>query len=389
MNRRILLTRKQAWRRQDCTYQDGGRFCYTGSPKPSDEDKEVTETIDNAIKNSNKNNTVGLYTALFPLQYGALFKYICDFIIGSSAEKIIVQPALSKRKVGFNCAVKVVLIPSRLEFIQAGIAQDVWYNDEIDYSGMHAMTRSPFPLPNDVPSSCSPATAFKRTACRELRGIMSEKNIFCHKEAMRILYQPTAADLDYPTPLPQASVAKKSGLAPSIHVPASDVVTSTDEATGVEVEQERPVDGDSLTSESGTSNPPATGNVGYDLDEAQCAGIPATSSRCCRREAAPRPLPPLSMPPPPPSLSLPIDEAPTAVTTATPTTVRSSFHVVRPPECEPSSPVSVTKHLSPQPTCRKTLYKVGAAGSAGTASGNSSPRREVGTTMPRPTTPRL
>lgn len=372
------MTRKQAWRRQDRTNKDGGgrssfpdlQKLYTNDSGKDSNNDDANNVAD--IKNNKSNK--GAYNSIFPLQYGALLKYVCDFTTGASAEQQPAKPALPKRKVGFDCSVKVVLIPSRMEFIQAGIAQDVWYNDEIDYS------------------------AFKRAACYELKSIMMDRNIFCHKEAMRILYQPNASDLEYPTLVPQCPAMKRMGGArfasssssrasPVVRLATiSDTEPSPDEDDEEEEDgvEERPVSSDPRSSgsvkhfstvkaghshdsasvktcatvkmrydrESGSDKSCGV-NVGYDLDETQVAGIPATRNYLRDPTRPPPPPPPI---PPPPH----VDGDDATVTSTTTTKTENLMHI-QPPDIDndpTNSPVSVAKRLSPQP-CIKSPTKEG------------------------------
>jgi hypothetical protein len=70
-----------------------------------------------------------------------------------------------KRKVKFQPAVRVVLIPSRTEYIASNLLVTLWWTD-VDYS------------------------AFKNSAVMELKAVMRSQSITNSKEAIRLLYQP-------------------------------------------------------------------------------------------------------------------------------------------------------------------------------------------------------
>ena len=73
-------------------------------------------------------------------------------------------------RVSFNNVVKVILIPTREEFRQAKISEQLWWNYDSDFA------------------------LFKRSACRELRHFMMHHKLECHKEALRLLYQTGGPD---------------------------------------------------------------------------------------------------------------------------------------------------------------------------------------------------
>lgn len=73
---------------------------------------------------------------------------------------------VEKKRVKFQPAVRVVLIPSRTEYIASNLLSTLWWND-IDYS------------------------AFKNSAVMELKAVMRSNSISNSKEAIRILYQPS------------------------------------------------------------------------------------------------------------------------------------------------------------------------------------------------------
>ena len=83
---------------------------------------------------------------------------------------LIPKKVLEKKKVKFQPAVRVVLIPSRAEYATADISIELWWDDS-DY------------------------TAFKTAAVSELKSLMRLRNICNSKEAIRILYQPDEEDL--------------------------------------------------------------------------------------------------------------------------------------------------------------------------------------------------
>lgn len=78
---------------------------------------------------------------------------------------------VAKRRVAFQPLVRVVLIPSRNEYIAAGLLSILWWEDS-DYS------------------------SFKTAAVRELKALMIARGIYNSKEAIKVLYQPGTDDLD-------------------------------------------------------------------------------------------------------------------------------------------------------------------------------------------------
>ena len=86
--------------------------------------------------------------------------------VGMTPMKVV-----EKKKVKFQPAVRVVLIPSRSEYATADILIELWW-EESDYS------------------------AFKASAVSELKSLMRSRNICNSKEAIRILYQPNDEDRD-------------------------------------------------------------------------------------------------------------------------------------------------------------------------------------------------
>ena len=113
----------------------------------------------------------------FQLQYGHFLQYWTGINEGNQTQtsSSVQQQAISTptttttliRRVSFSKAVKVILIPTREEFKQAKIFDQVWWNHLTDFA------------------------AFKRSACHELQHFMIQNNIECHKEALRRLYQPS------------------------------------------------------------------------------------------------------------------------------------------------------------------------------------------------------
>ena len=108
----------------------------------------------------------------FQLQYGHFLRYWTGIQTETSSSvqppqvtsRMIATP--TTRRVSFSTSVKVILIPSREEFRQAKIFDQVWWNRVTDFA------------------------AFKRSACHELVNFMGEHKLECHKEALRLLYQP-------------------------------------------------------------------------------------------------------------------------------------------------------------------------------------------------------
>lgn len=85
----------------------------------------------------------------------------------TNGEPFSSKKVIAKKKVRFQPAVRVVLIPSRTEYSAADLNVELWWDDS-DYS------------------------AFKASAVTELKAIMRLRNICNSKEAIRILYQPVA-----------------------------------------------------------------------------------------------------------------------------------------------------------------------------------------------------
>lgn len=102
---------------------------------------------------------------------------------GLSPKKVI-----EKKKVKFQPAVRVVLIPSRSEYATADITVELWWDDS-DYS------------------------AFKASAVTELKALMRSKNICNSKEAIRLLYQPSEDD-DNISEVIEASSTESSSISP-------------------------------------------------------------------------------------------------------------------------------------------------------------------------------
>jgi hypothetical protein len=91
--------------------------------------------------------------------------YIFNLSIGNLNLNNIESQKVEKRKVKFQPAVRVVLIPSRTEYIASNLLVTLWWSD-IDYS------------------------AFKNSAVMELKAVMRSNSISNSKEAIRLLYQP-------------------------------------------------------------------------------------------------------------------------------------------------------------------------------------------------------
>jgi hypothetical protein len=72
---------------------------------------------------------------------------------------------IEKRRIKFQPAVRVVLIPSRDEYTNAGLGEQLWW-DESDY------------------------TAFKKSAVGELKVLMQKQGIVDSKVAIQVMYQP-------------------------------------------------------------------------------------------------------------------------------------------------------------------------------------------------------
>jgi hypothetical protein len=85
-------------------------------------------------------------------------------------EQNTVKP-VAKRRVAFQPLVRVVLIPSRNEYIAAGLLSILWWEDS-DYS------------------------SFKTSAVKELKALMISRGIYNSKEAIKVLYQPSIDDLN-------------------------------------------------------------------------------------------------------------------------------------------------------------------------------------------------
>ena len=83
----------------------------------------------------------------------------------TNGEPFSSKKVIAKKKVRFQPAVRVVLIPSRTEYSAADLNIELWWDDS-DYS------------------------AFKASAVTELKAIMRLRNICNSKDAIRILYQP-------------------------------------------------------------------------------------------------------------------------------------------------------------------------------------------------------
>ena len=78
---------------------------------------------------------------------------------------------VAKRRVASQPLVRVVLIPSRNEYIAAGLLSILWWEDS-DY------------------------TSFKTSAVRELKALMIARGIYNSKEAIKVLYQPGIDEID-------------------------------------------------------------------------------------------------------------------------------------------------------------------------------------------------
>ena len=87
----------------------------------------------------------------------------------NDGEVISAKKVVEKKKVKFQPAVRVVLIPSRTEYATADILVELWWDDS-DYS------------------------AFKTSAVTELKALMKSRGLCNSKEAIRILYQPNTDD---------------------------------------------------------------------------------------------------------------------------------------------------------------------------------------------------
>jgi hypothetical protein len=70
-----------------------------------------------------------------------------------------------RKRVRYETSVRVVLIPTRDEYVEAGLQNDLWWEDT-DY------------------------TVFKNSAVRELKALMTLKRLTNSKEALTLLYQP-------------------------------------------------------------------------------------------------------------------------------------------------------------------------------------------------------
>ena len=83
----------------------------------------------------------------------------------TSGENFVQKKIVEKRRIRFQPAVRVVLIPSRTEYTEADLNVELWWDDS-DYS------------------------AFKTSAVCELKSLMRLRNLTNSKDAIRILYQP-------------------------------------------------------------------------------------------------------------------------------------------------------------------------------------------------------
>lgn len=83
----------------------------------------------------------------------------------TSGDNFIQKKVVEKRRIRFQPAVRVVLIPSRTEYTEADLNVELWWDDS-DY------------------------TAFKTSAVSELKSLMRLRNLTNSKDAIRILYQP-------------------------------------------------------------------------------------------------------------------------------------------------------------------------------------------------------
>ena len=157
----------------------------------------------------------------FRLQYGSLLQYVCEWTgFGRSMEgewggsavplpaatAAVQQPTVNK--VNFSTSVKVVLIPCLTEFREAGLSNDVWWDNEVDFG------------------------AFKRSACLELQQIMVEVRV---RVVACLACPPT------PPPPPSTLHLPPSTLRPGpTHAPAQPDVPPRGDAAAVPAHRRRP-----------------------------------------------------------------------------------------------------------------------------------------------------
>ena len=108
---------------------------------------------------------------------------------GSSSAGMTSCHVKLKRRVNFLPTVRVVLIPSRMEYKDADMAPLLWWEDT-DYS------------------------AFKKSAIRELKAVMEIQHLTSTKQALQVLYQPgfhIELDFDTSPPPPPIVVSTAPG----------------------------------------------------------------------------------------------------------------------------------------------------------------------------------
>lgn len=107
-----------------------------------------------------------------PLQNTSILSHLWTMTRGGTTVKETVVEKVGKRRVRFQTSVRVILIPSRPEYIAAGLLPVLWWE------------KTDFPR-------------FKTAAVSEVISLMQLRNIKNCKEAMKLLYQTDLnADID-------------------------------------------------------------------------------------------------------------------------------------------------------------------------------------------------
>ena len=124
-------------------------------------------------------------------QFGRLWATTGDLVGNdNNASATGAQKKVEKRRVKFQAAVRVVLIPSRNEYINAGMGDALWW-EESDYS------------------------VFKRAAVSELKMLMQAEGILDSKVAIQMMYQPgyLPDDMSFEEKVPTRERSDSSPLA--------------------------------------------------------------------------------------------------------------------------------------------------------------------------------
>jgi hypothetical protein len=124
-------------------------------------------------------------------QFGRLWATTGDLVGNdNNASATGAQKKVEKRRVKFQAAVRVVLIPSRNEYINAGMGDVLWW-EESDYS------------------------VFKRAAVSELKMLMQSEGILDSKVAIQMMYQPgyLPDDMSFEEEVPTRGRSDSSPLA--------------------------------------------------------------------------------------------------------------------------------------------------------------------------------